>query len=671
MPLSQADSNRIPDLDDDPFEELQGIYHYYAIKLDVIEPHNEKGQYMTSNNFQRLLGDSGCLAGSDLHVGDIDYIYRQHAYDDLTARELIPKSQRVGWKKPMEARMSYHQFHSALKQLAFLLYPDEGTPTASYNRLFTTCLYPYSRKEPPIVTARDEMTTQPVVNLFESSREMMRRVYKFYALKPIVTKETIDWTDVKSVKAKTPYMTQQSLERLLLDFKLLPMFITHVQLGPLLLSVKGNTPHEGFSLYELCDVLTRVALAYQSPTKRLQKMDKIKLMFETMQVPFRSTFGEAAKSEPPREILTSEELAELMNEREPHAETPLSPGDAMVDAVGNLGEYAYDDEDIDDIEDIDIHFELRGLAERIFDHYCTFDDPNNSGKLTKKKWLLFTRDFNLVKKQDYADDVYMKYATKEPFLMMSIDGFLDALSELRDVRVKGESVDDRAEKLFLRLHGMFEVYRLKVHPDTKSRLRELSLTNKEIKDFEILMKFQQLPKRTIDVYSGPVVCARIDDDPGILQSSKGLKHSVKHPFFSCEIFDEMSEKTILREINLSESFAELLQRIRRKGYDFAAPQDLDTRKPIGRAWRIRDVTGKDFGCFWDYPGQFSDNEWQPMPGFAENSKITATMYCAHSEQPSEYIRVWSLYSHTGDIRKFREGVEQCGLRIDPEMYNPQ
>lgn len=58
-----------------------------------------------------------------------------------------------------------------------------------------------------------------------------------------------------------------------------------------------------------------------------------------------------------------------------------------------------------------------------------------------------------------------------------------------------------------------------------------------------------------------------------------------HRFLQYTQHDEETENLMIRQIHLSESLNHFLQRILKCGFDYAASQDLNTRRPVGRCWQ--------------------------------------------------------------------------------------
>jgi hypothetical protein len=192
----------------------------------------------------------------------------------------------------------------------------------------------------------------------------------------------------------------------------------------------------------------------------------------------------------------------------------------------------------------------------------------------------------------------------------------------------------------------------------------------ELAELAAAARVQRRPVREFDLYAGPVLVAVIVDRPGFIlgaRSDGNIVGATKHPFVDLRQRDLSSEQRVLAALGASESFDHFVRRLLASGYDVAAHSRLGRTTPAGRCWTVA-YAGERIGALFDYPGQFSGLEWQPLPTEPKHSEITMTVYVKDSDP--HYLQCWKFFAAAKGIGDMRLYLESNGYVLEPGLFNP-
>lgn len=177
--------------------------------------------------------------------------------------------------------------------------------------------------------------------------------------------------------------------------------------------------------------------------------------------------------------------------------------------------------------------------------------------------------------------------------------------------------------------------------------------------------------KELDVFLGPVHCGVLRQCPGDITSvcmGKPVLHRKNHPFLSYEHHEINSESIILGHIRVAQSFVHLINRLLQEGFDLACHhKNSQTRKPAGRCWSIaRSGDGSRVGALWDYPGNYSNLEWQPAHGDMVHDQITLCFYAPQTS--TDYVVGFILFSKADSISHLRALLAARGYNCTTKLY---
>ena len=69
---------------------------------------------------------------------------------------------------------------------------------------------------------------------------------------------------------------------------------------------------------------------------------------------------------------------------------------------------------------------------------------------------------------------------------------------------------------------------------------------------------------------------------------------------------------------------------------------------------------------WDYPGQFSNLDWQPCACDVENSQLTLSIY--ENEQSKHFIHCYKAFKKADSIQKLRYNLEKRGFLLRTKIF---
>jgi hypothetical protein len=142
------------------------------------------------------------------------------------------------------------------------------------------------------------------------------------------------------------------------------------------------------------------------------------------------------------------------------------------------------------------------------------------------------------------------------------------------------------------------------------------------------------------------------------------------PLFDVMMDDCMDAARLEYVIGQSETFDDLIRRLRDGGWDYCVSADPTTRKPVGRCWHITTRTSprSHYGALWDYPGQICLPHWLPKDGMATNPHLSMTLYdVTHRDLVAGLIAV---YTKAASIQSLRDVLQAHGLMMSSVLYHP-
>eukprot|EP00762_Andalucia_godoyi_P008488 ANDGO_05751.mRNA.1 hypothetical protein len=190
-----------------------------------------------------------------------------------------------------------------------------------------------------------------------------------------------------------------------------------------------------------------------------------------------------------------------------------------------------------------------------------------------------------------------------------------------------------------------------------------------------------LPVRHIDIFCGPVLCAALEERPGKIQLEcvaslekgtlvdKQRNAGTWSGWGSGVLYGTVCQSFLLMAVSSSESMNVLISKLLASGFDFNVHALPDTRKPVGRCWRLLDSTKCVVGAVWDYPGQICFQDWLPNPGVAESSFMSLTIYDAVSHPRSKRFLLWFAFQKTS-IAKLRRLSASIGIQWQTTVFEP-
>eukprot|EP00761_Pharyngomonas_kirbyi_P008292 gb/GECH01008303.1/.p1 GENE.gb/GECH01008303.1/~~gb/GECH01008303.1/.p1 ORF type:complete len:215 (+),score=51.58 gb/GECH01008303.1/:1-645(+) len=173
--------------------------------------------------------------------------------------------------------------------------------------------------------------------------------------------------------------------------------------------------------------------------------------------------------------------------------------------------------------------------------------------------------------------------------------------------------------------------------------------------------------RSIDVYAGPVLCAKFDERPGFLNTivDKSMNRQRSRHFNYVQI-DENTEDLILMHVKNANSFSNLIFSLLSDKLDIASSHEEKTHSFAGRCLSIK-FKNKKIGSLWDHAGQLSCLNWQPCPGELDSPWATLTAYVNDVDDP-HFLNFYKAFKKGECLGDIRLSLIQCEYELNREDY---
>ena len=181
----------------------------------------------------------------------------------------------------------------------------------------------------------------------------------------------------------------------------------------------------------------------------------------------------------------------------------------------------------------------------------------------------------------------------------------------------------------------------------------------------------KLPFRVLDVYNGPVLCARLEERAGHVGMAEvgsseiegGPAAGLAQTYVNGVIFDSYSRTGISDAIEQCSTYSQLLKVLLTVGFDLGVPTaDSNPRRTTGRCWRIMQGA-LVVGMICDYAGHMGCLRWQPSVTDFGRQWGAACIY--RDDTSDVFIKCWQSYQLCASMRHFREALLEAGLHTVP------
>eukprot|EP01012_Entosiphon_sulcatum_P007521 TRINITY_DN1383_c0_g1_i1.p1 TRINITY_DN1383_c0_g1~~TRINITY_DN1383_c0_g1_i1.p1 ORF type:complete len:791 (-),score=139.73 TRINITY_DN1383_c0_g1_i1:14-2386(-) len=311
--------------------------------------------------------------------------------------------------------------------------------------------------------------------------------------------------------------------------------------------------------------------------------------------------------------------------------------------------------------------ELQDKLEAVHRSYCNHKDPYNTQWMTRQKWRMFRRDFDVSPPQDtttlhvmdpltYSDTLFNEFAKmqgshqqREPVL-----GLADLVAVLVKyfVTLAGNDNPPIAALQELLDSGTVSLTSGKTRVDAV-KVDEFALVKAELEHITVRTT------RQFDIYRGPILLGTLTEKPGYISSKIGTKR--RHEFLSYVEHDLMGSPVVMQHFQLGESFDHILRRLVADDFQLAGSYDPATRRLVHRAWRLL-YGSKQIGAVWEYPGQLTTLAWQPVAGEVEHKRLTVALYCYELDQ--HVAQAYLLLGQVQELADLRASLELLGYDLD-------
>eukprot|EP00744_Colponema_vietnamica_P011974 GILI01016819.1.p1 GENE.GILI01016819.1~~GILI01016819.1.p1 ORF type:complete len:761 (+),score=132.45 GILI01016819.1:91-2283(+) len=306
---------------------------------------------------------------------------------------------------------------------------------------------------------------------------------------------------------------------------------------------------------------------------------------------------------------------------------------------------------------------------KLFGAVCAFQDSFNTKLMIRSKWKALKEHCELTEAATEGGpdhDVYFmevaEFHDGAHDLSLNFKGFLRVLSRTL-LAMKGE--EHWVEGLQFVADRRFETQkRVGVEQSTKADQSDVALARRA------LAMIERRPHIELDIFLGPIIVGSLKGHPGDIASATSGSTVVlakNHPMFTYTHYECNTQSTVLAHITASQGIHHLIRRLLHDGFDVACHHpNINTRKPAGRCWTIKNAQGTRVGAMWDYAGNYSNLEWQP----AQQEMLSANYtLCTYVEEKSiEYVLAYLCTTKAKDMAQLRAQLTTRGFTFTTKLY---
>lgn len=194
-----------------------------------------------------------------------------------------------------------------------------------------------------------------------------------------------------------------------------------------------------------------------------------------------------------------------------------------------------------------------------------------------------------------------------------------------------------------------------------------------------------VPVRSIlkfDVYKGPKFVATVEGKSGYILPYNQTKLAAcqKHPFIHLQMFDNVTQVSILNQLEVSASFEHFLLRLIDNGFNVSGAHQNNNSKAknvkmeeemlIGRAWRIVSMK-KCAGFLLDTAGTFCALNWQPIQDEGLMSQeYSLTLYEKYNQLTSSklFSQFVTMFKKAKSLEQLRNLLTISQFELEPCLY---